>query len=59
MEYWQGQFLSVMEDYIPKGVLPKRKHPPWITKQIRSAIYKWNQLYQRLAHLFSVQEAQE
>ncbi len=44
---WQGQCLSVMEDCIPNGVLPKRKHPPWITKQMRSAIYKRNQLYRR------------
>jgi len=44
---WQAQFLLVMEDCIPKGMLPKRKQPPWITKQIRSAICKWNQLYRR------------
>ena len=44
---WQAQFLSVMELCIPKGVLPKRKHPPWITKQIRNAIYKRNQLFRK------------
>ena len=36
---WQGQFLVIMEDCIPKGMLPKMKQPPWITKEIRSAIY--------------------
>ena len=34
-----------MQECIPKGVLPKRRHVPWITKQIRSAIHKRNLLY--------------
>ena len=46
-QQWQSKFLSIMQECIPKGVLHKRRHVPWITKQIRSAICKQNLLYQK------------
>jgi len=36
-QQWQSKFTSIMQECIPKGVLPKTRHVPWITKQIRSA----------------------
>ena len=46
-EFWQQKFLSIMEQCIPKGSLPKRKCAPWISKQIVSAIRKCNTCYCR------------
>lgn len=43
---------TITKDCIPIGVLPKRRYIPWTTKWIRSAIHKWNLLYQN--HRFLV-----
>jgi len=44
---WQSKFLSLIQECFLKGVLPKRRHVPWISKQIRSAICKRNLLYRK------------
>ena len=33
-QQWQTKSLSIVQDCIPKGVLPKRRPVSWITKQI-------------------------
>ena len=44
---WHQKFLDIMEQCIPKGSLPKRKCPPWISKRMVSAIRKRNACYRR------------
>ena len=41
---WENYF---MESCIPKGVLPKRKNLPWLSKNIRQAMQKRNNVYKR------------
>ena len=31
---WEKQFLEIMKQSVPQGVLPKRKNIPWLTKSI-------------------------
>ena len=33
---WQERFLSIMEQCIPKGVLPKKRNVPWASRNIRN-----------------------
>ena len=44
---WCQQFLSIMEDCIPKRTLPKRKNLPWLTKRLVRSIRKRNLLYKQ------------
>ena len=44
---WSKQFLSIMDEWIPKRTLPKRKNLPWLTKRLISSIRKRNRLYKQ------------
>ena len=44
---WQETFLSIMEQCIPRGVLPKKKNVPWASRQVRRIILKRNSAYKR------------
>ena len=44
---WENYFMNVMESCIPKGILPKRKNLPWLSKNIRRAMQKRNNVYKR------------
>ena len=44
---WCKQFLSIMEECIPKRTLPQRKNLPWLTKRLIRSIQKRNLLYKR------------
>ena len=44
---WQGQFLDIMEQFIPKCALPRRRNLPWLSKKITQAIRKRNHLFKR------------
>jgi len=44
---WQQQFMSIIEECIPKGVLPPRKNLPWLNKNLICAMKKRNQLYKK------------
>ena len=39
--------MSIMEECIPKTVLPPRKNLPWLNKNLTRAMKKRNQLYKR------------
>ena len=41
---WQEQFMGIIEDCMPKGVLPPRKNLPWLNKNLICAM---NQLYKK------------
>ena len=42
---WHKRFLEIMDECIPKAVLPKRKNLPWLSILILKAIKKRNNLY--------------
>lgn len=42
---WHKKILEIMDECIPKAVLPKRKNLPWISSLILKAIKKRNNLY--------------
>ena len=42
---WENYFMNVMESCIPKGILFKRKNIPWLSKNIRWARQKRNNIY--------------
>ena len=44
---WQEKFLSIMEQCIPKGVLPLKRNIPWASRNIRRIILKKNIAYRR------------
>ena len=44
---WENCFMEVMERCIPKGTLPQRKTPPWMTKNLLRAMCKRNHLFRR------------
>ena len=44
---WQQQFMGIIEDCIPKGVLPPRKNLLWLNKNLICAMRKRNQLYKK------------
>ena len=44
---WENYFMNVMESCIPKGILPKRKNLPWLSKNIRRAMQKRNNVYKK------------
>jgi len=39
--------MSIIEECIPKGVLPPRKNLPWLNKNLICAMKKRNQLYKK------------
>ena len=39
---WQSAFLNVMSECVPREVLPRKKHLPWITPSIHRAIKRRN-----------------
>ena len=41
---WENYFRNVMESCMPKGILPKRKNLPWLSKNIRWAMQKRNNI---------------
>ena len=44
---WQETFLSIMEQCIPRGVLPKKRNVPWASRYVRRIIIKRNRAYKR------------
>ena len=45
---WRETFLNIMNECIPKAVLPsRRRNRPWLTKQLVQAIRRKNALYKR------------
>ena len=44
---WEQCFMNVMDSCIPKGVLPKRKNLPWLSKNIRRAMQRRNNIHRK------------
>ena len=44
---WESMFMSVMEQCIPKGILPRKRKLPWVTAGIRLAMQKRNAFYRK------------
>ena len=44
---WESTFMSVMEQCIPKGILPRKRKLPWVTAGIRRAMQKRNAFYRK------------
>jgi len=42
---WLQEFLSIMEQCIPKQALPPGKNLPWMNKNLRQAMRRRNALY--------------
>lgn len=47
-QLWESTFMSVMEQCIPKGILPRKRKLPWVTAGIRRAMRKRNAAYRKL-----------
>ena len=46
-QLWESTFISIIEQCIPRKVLPKRRKLPWVNAGIRHAIRKRNYLYRK------------
>jgi len=46
---WHTNFMSIMEECIPKKILTSRKNLPWLSKNIKKAMRNRNSLYKKLA----------
>jgi len=44
---WQERFLAIMEECIPRKVLPPRRNLPWLNKGIIQSIRRRNNLFKR------------
>ena len=44
---WEETLLSIMEQCIPKGKLPKKRNVPWASRNIRRIILKRDHAYKR------------
>ena len=44
---WQTKFMEIIEECIPKKVLPKRRNLPWMTTKLTRGMRKRNSLYKR------------
>ena len=47
LKNWQNWFLSIIEECIPKQILPRRRNLPWMSKNLVRAMRKWNSLYRQ------------
>ena len=47
LKVWNECFMNIMGSCIPKGVLPKKKNLPWLTKNLTRAMHKRKWLYRR------------
>ena len=45
---WYSSFMSIMEEYIPRRVLPSQRNLPWLNKNIKSAMRKRNTLFKKI-----------
>ena len=46
-QLWQNTFMSIMEECIPKQVLPKKRKLPWVNAELRHIIRKRNLFYHK------------
>lgn len=44
---WERKFLQIMDECIPKGILPKKRNLPWLTKNLVRAMRKRNFFFRR------------
>ena len=44
---WYSKFMSIMEECIPKKILPSRRNLPWLNKDVRSAMRKRNTIFKK------------
>ena len=47
---WYSNFMSIMEECIPKKVLPSRRNLPWLNKDIKSAMRKRNTIFKKTGY---------
>ena len=46
-DLWELEFLSIMEECIPKGTVPTRQNLAWLNRNIRFKIRKRNSMYRK------------
>ena len=44
---WRDYFLTTIDEFIPKAILPARKNRLWLSKQIIQAVRHRNALFRR------------
>jgi len=42
---WQAKFMGIIEDCVPKKVLPKQQNLPWMTRNLIRAMRKRNHVF--------------
>ena len=47
---WYSNFMSIMEECIPKKVLLSRRNLPWLNKDIKSAMRKRNTIFKKTGY---------
>ena len=47
LKNWQNNFLSIIEECIPKQTLPRRRNLPWMSRNLVRAMRKQNRLYKQ------------
>ena len=47
---WYSNFMSIMEECIPKKVLLSRRNLPWLNKDIKSAMRKRNTIFEKTGY---------
>ena len=47
---WYSSFMSIMEECIPRKVLPSQRKLPWLNKNIKSAMRRRNTLFKKTGY---------
>ena len=48
---WQKAFMNIMEECIPRVILPIKQNLPWMSKKIAQTMRKRNYLFKRAKHI--------
>ena len=47
LQNWEGTFMTIMDECIPKCTLPRHKNLPWLSKTLKREMQKRNSLFRR------------
>ena len=47
---WHSSFMSIMQECVPRKILPSRRNLPWLNKNIKTAMRKRNTLFKKTGY---------
>ena len=47
---WHSSFMSIMEECVPKKIIPSQRNLPWLSKTIKQAMRRRNNLFKKTGY---------